>query len=160
LVSSSIAKHLGFPKTVARVKARDYFSYAELDFGRLFGVDYFIGAEVLAAQDLFTSAVHGQDIASAHFAHGAIQMRTIAIPPEWNFPAVPMRDLKLPSELIVGLIVRDGKPIIPRGDTSIEKGDEVTLIGEAKTMNRLNELFRLPQKKVRSVVLIGGTLIA
>ena len=36
LVSCSIAKNLGFPKTVARVQAREYLNPVHLDFGRLF----------------------------------------------------------------------------------------------------------------------------
>jgi len=38
LVCCSIAKNLGFPKTVARVQSRDYLSNAKLDFSRLFFV--------------------------------------------------------------------------------------------------------------------------
>jgi trk system potassium uptake protein TrkA len=164
LVSCAIAKNLGFPKTIARVKERDYLNHSRLDFGRLFFVDHFIGAEVLAAQDLFNVIVHAGDIAVEHFAHGAIQMRTMQIPNRWDGAGKPIRDLSLPDDLIVGLIRRkmdEGEKVIfPHGDDHILPGDEMTVVGESKVMHRLHEIFDCPEHKVRSVILVGGTPVA
>ena len=164
LVACSMAKNLGVPKTIARVKSRDYLNHTSLDFNRLFFVDHFIGAEILSAQDLFHVLVHAGDIAVEHFAHGAIQMRTVSIPDRWDHGGACIRDLRLPEELIAGLIRRkmaDGDKIIfPHGDDHILPGDEVTLVGEAKIMHRFHEIFHFPEFRVRSIVLVGGTAVA
>lgn len=164
LVSCAIAKNLGFPKAIARVKERGYLNHSRLDFGRLFFVDHFIGAEVLAAQDLFNVIVHAGDIAVEHFAHGAIQMRTLQIPDRWDRAGVPIRDLNFPEDLIVGLIRRkmaDGEKVLfPHGEDHILPGDEVTVVGESKVMHRLHEIFHSVEHRVRSVILVGGTPVA
>lgn len=164
LVCCAIAKNLGFQKTVARVTGRDYLNHSRLDFGRLFYVDYFIGPEVLAAQDLCKVLVHSGDLAVEHFAHGAIQMRTIQIPDRWDQGGTPICKLTLPPELIAGLIRRrmtDGESVlIPHGDDHILPGDQVTLVGEAKVMHRLHEIFHSPETDIRSVVLVGGSAVA
>ncbi len=164
LVCCSIAKNLGFPKTVARVRSRDYIHPSRLDIGRLFFVDYFVNPELLAAQDLFKVLVHAGDIAVEHFAHGAIQMRTILIPDRWDRGGSPIRDLGLPGDLIVGLIRRkltDGEKIVfPHGEDHILPGDEVTVVGEAKEIHRLHEIFHAPEHRVRSIILVGGTPVA
>lgn len=164
LAACAIAKHLGIPKTIARVKSRDYLNRNTLDFNRLFCVDYFICAELLSAQDLFRVLIHAGDIATEHFAHGAIQMRTVTIPDLWDRGGLSIKDLRLPDSLIAGLIRRkltEGEAIIfPRGDDHILPGDEVTIVGEAKTMHRLHELFQFPAFKLRSIVLVGGTEVA
>lgn len=164
LVSCSIAKNLGFPKTIARVQAREYLNHLRLDFGRLFFVDYFIGPEVLAAQDLCKVLVHSGDLAVEHFAHGAIQMRTIQIPALWDKGGIPISKLTLPDELIAGLIRRklsSGETVlIPHGGDHILPGDEVTVVGEAKVMHRLHEIFHSPETRTRSVILVGGSSIA
>lgn len=164
LVACSIAKNLGFPKTIARVQAREYLNHSRLDFGRLFFVDYFIGPEVLAAQDLCKMLVHSGDLAVEHFAHGAIQMRTIQIPDRWDQGGIPICKLTLPPDLIAGLIRRkldEGEKIlIPHGDDYILPGDQVTLVGEAKVMHRLHEIFHSPETSIRSVVLVGGSAVA
>lgn len=164
LVSCSIAKNLGFPKTVARVQGRDYLNNSRLDFKRLFFVDYFIGPEILAAQDLCKMLIHPWDLAAEHFAHGAIQMRTIQIPDRWDQGGIPIRKLNLPEELIAGLIRRKGHEgeiiLIPHGNDHILPGDQLTLVGESKVMHRLDEIFHSPESTTRSVVIVGGSPVA
>ena len=164
LVACSVAKNLGFPKTIARVKSRAYLNHSRLDFNRLFFADYFIGAEILSAQDLFHLLIHAGDTAVEHFAHGAIEMRTIPIPERWDQGGTNIRDLKLPEDLIVGLVRRkmaEGEKILfPHGEDHILPGDEVTFLGEARAMHKLHEIFHFPDHRLRSIVLVGGTAVA
>lgn len=164
LVACSIAKNMGFPKTIARVHSRDYLSKGQLDFSRLFFVDYFIAPEVLAAQDLFKLLVHSADLAAHHFAHGSIHMRTVLIPDLWDRGGSPICKLGLPEDLIAGLIRRkmaDGETVlIPHGDDHILPGDQVTLVGKAKAIDRLHEFFNSVEPAVRSVILVGGSPVA
>ncbi len=157
LVACSIAKNLGYPKTVARVKEIAFLARSRLDFGRLFYVDHFIGAEVLAANDILKSILNPEDIAIENFAHGAIQMRTIIVPDSWNKTNIPLKKLNLPEEMILGLIRRNEEIIIPHGDDHIQKNDEITIIGETKFMQDLHNFFNLEQKNIKSVMIVGGT---
>ncbi|HSX11045.1 MAG TPA: Trk system potassium transporter TrkA [Chlamydiales bacterium] len=163
LVCCSIAKNIGFPKTIARIHTRDYLNHSRLDFGRLFFVDYFIGPEILAAQDLFKILMHTGDLAVEHFAHGAIQMRTIQIPDHWHKGDTPISKLMMPRELIAGLIRRKlahGETIlIPHGGDYILPGDQVTLVGEAKVMHRLHEIFASAEEKIASIIIVGGSSV-
>lgn len=164
LVSCTIAKNLGFPKTVALVHSREFINHTHLDFGRLFFVDYFLAAELLAAQDLFKILIHTDDVAVEHFAHGAIEMRTITIPERWDKGHIPLKALPFPEEFIIGLLRRrlsDGEQILfPHGDDHLLPGDEITAVGEADVMNHLHELFQIPQHPIRSVILVGGSSVA
>lgn len=164
LVACSIAKHLGIQKTIARIKSREYLNQSSLDFHRLFYADHFIGAEWLAAQDLFQTLVHAEDVAAQHFAHGSIHMRTVTIPDLWDKGGCPISDLKLPDTLIAGLIRRKlsfgEKILFPRGHDQILPGDEVTFLGQAKSMHHLPDIFHFPKSKIRSVILAGGSAIA
>ncbi len=168
LVACSIAKNLGYPRTVSRVKEIGFLARSRLDFGRLFFVDHFIGAEVLAANDILKNIINPEDLAIENFAHGSIQMRTIVIPDSWNNTKIPLCKLDLPQEIIIGLIRRKipdpSNPnnkkdvvIFPHGDDHIESGDEITIIGETTFMHDLHTFFKLPQTKVHSVVIVGGT---
>ncbi len=129
-----------------------------------FFVDYFIGPELLAAQDLFKTLTSSGDLAVEHFAHGAVHMRTIQIPDHWDRGGTPICKLTLPENLIAGLIRRkmgEGEnTLIPHGEDHILPGDQVTLVGEAKVMQRLHEIFHSPESKTRSVILVGGSDVA
>lgn len=164
LTFCSIAKNLGIAKTVCRVQTREYLNHSKLDFRRLFHVDYFLGPEILAAQDLCKILVHSKDLAVEHFAHGSIQMRTIQIPDLWDKGGLPISQLELPEELIAGLIRRKGESgdtvIIPRGADHILPGDQVTIVGETKVMHRLHDLFQSPKTETHSVVIVGGSPMA
>lgn len=161
LVACSIAKNLGYPQTVARVKDIGFLSKSRLDFGRLFFVDHFLGAEVLTAHDILKSIMNPEDLAIENFANGMIQMRTIQIPDSWKKYNIPLNALELPRELIISLIRRKTSEIIfPRGEDHILPGDEVTVIGETRVMHNLHDIFKCGIKKVKSVVIIGGSDVA
>ncbi len=164
VVSCCLAKQLGFPKAIARVHSGDYLEHTRFDAGRMFSVDHFIAPDVLAAQDLFKGLIHTGDVAVEHFAHGAIQMRTIQIPDLWDRGGTPIAELALPGSLLVGLIRRktaDGEIILfPHGDDHILPGDEATVVGEAKAIHHLHEIFHIPERPVRSIILVGGSPLA
>ncbi|NGX63022.1 MAG: Trk system potassium uptake protein TrkA [Candidatus Anoxychlamydiales bacterium] len=168
LVSCAIAKNLGYPKTVARVKEIGFLARSRLDFGRLFYVDHFIGAEMLAANDILKSIINPEDLAIENFAHGAIQMRTIVVPKEWEKVDQQLSKLSLPEEMIIGLIRRkkvDPKNseknkeqvIFPHGTDHIQAGDEITVLGETKFMQDIHSFFKIEQKKAKSVLIVGGS---
>ena len=161
LVACSIAKNLGYPQTVARVKDIGFLSKSRLDFGRLFFVDHFLGAEVLTAHDILKSILNPEDLAIENFANGMIQMRTISIPENWKKYNIPLNALDLPKELIISLIRRKNKEIIfPHGEDHLLPNDEVTVIGETKVMHNLHDIFKCGVRKVKSISIVGGSAVA
>lgn len=165
LVACSIAKHLGYPSTVARVKEIGFLTRSRIDFGKLFFVDHFIAPEVLAAHDILKSVIHPHDLAIENFAHGAIQMRTFIIPDNWEKSNVPIQNLDLPEEMIISLIRRKDddeteKIIFPHGQDVILPKDEISIIGETRTMYDLHNVFSTPKERVKSVVVVGGSAVA
>ncbi len=53
----------------------------------------------------------------------------------------PVRDLRLPREAIVNVIVRGGEAIPPRGSTEIEAGDELHILVRASVRNEVDGLM-------------------
>lgn len=168
LVSCSIAKHLGYPRTVARVRDNRYLNRTRLDFARIFDIDYFLGPELLVAHDILKYMLSQGSLNVENFSHGAVQMRTFSIPSKWRKFDQPLSHLNLPQGLMVGLIYRDtglggleSKGVLfPHGSDYILPGDEVTLIGETESIEEAHKFFGITQKSIRSVVLVGGSLIA
>ena len=54
----------------------------------------------------------------------------------------PVRDLRLPREAIVNVIVRGGEAIPPRGSTEIEGSDELHILVRAEVRGEVEELMR------------------
>lgn len=169
LVACSIAKNLRYPRTIARIRNDRYLNRTRLDFGRIFDVDYFIIPEILVAYDILNFVLHPDSLAVESFAHGALQLRTIKIPETWKEGSLPLHSMKIPESVIVGLILRNLPPtegsteihtkvIFPHGNDYILPNDEVTLIGSSETMSTIHSYFGIPERKISSVVIVGGSL--
>ena len=166
LVACTIAKNLGYPKTVARLRQSSFLDHFQTfrHFNRLFAVDHILGTEMIVAHDLFNAILNPGNIAIENFAHGTVQMRTMIIPENFEYAGKPLASVHISDHLLVGLIRRKAAAqesiIFPRGQDHLLPGDEATFIGEAHTMHQLPSLFGIAAKKIHSVVLVGGGGIA
>lgn len=164
LVASSIAKQLGYPQAIARVQGTRFLNRTRLDFARLFFVDHFIAPEILAANEMMKSIASKGALAVEHFAHGAVQLCTLLMPQNWQKFHVPLMELDLPEGIRVGLILRKSQQgenlIFPHGQDLLLPGDEVTFIGETEAMDKIYKYCGILEKKIHSVVLIGGSSVA
>lgn len=162
LVACAIAKHLGYPRTIARIRDNRFLNRTRLDFANIFEVDYFIGPEILVANDILKYMISPGSLAVENFAHGAVQLRMLSIPDKWKKHSIPLSQLDLQKGVIVGLISRevDGvkQVIFPHGEDVILPGDEVTFIGETDVITEIHQYIGVPTKKIKSVVIVGGSL--
>ena len=163
LVACSIAKQLGYPLTICRVRDSRYLNRSRLDFAKLFDVDYFIGPELIVAQDIMKYLTSHGSVMVEHFAHGAVQLRTIVIPDKWKRGDKTIAELNIPTGIMAALIYRKGKEgakvIFPHGEDIIKPLDEVTFIGESEGINELHHFIGIEEKQIRSVVIVGGSIV-
>jgi cell volume regulation protein A len=54
----------------------------------------------------------------------------------------PVRDLELPREALVNVIVRDGQAIAPRGSTELEGGDELHILVRGEVRQEVEDLTK------------------
>ncbi|OJU80626.1 MAG: Trk system potassium uptake protein TrkA-like protein 1 [Chlamydia sp. 32-24] len=164
LVSCSIAKHLEYKKTIARVSSQAYLNRKILDFNRIFQVDYIICPELLVSDEIIKYLASPGFLNIENFANGSVQMKTLKIPKSWSQANIPLKFLDLPKGVIIGLINRQNNRIdhliFPHGDDCIEPLDEVTVIGERDQMELIHKFFGIKPKTINEVILIGGSKIA
>jgi trk system potassium uptake protein len=167
LVASSIAKQLGFPRTIARVRKSRYFMKSRLNFEQLFYVDYLIGPEKLTADAISNMILIPQALSVENFAHGQVQLRTVKIPSLWRKQDIKLKnrkELELPSDVMVGLIRRfqshgEHETILfPHGEDVLMPNDEVTFIGQTEKISEIHKKFYVSPKQPKSVLILGGSL--
>ncbi|MDF2576519.1 MAG: trkA [Chlamydiales bacterium] len=167
LVCCTAAKHIGYTKTIARIRQNSYFKNTEIDWNRTFQVDHIFSPEQLVAYELFQSVLSPASTSVASFSDGAIQMRTFIIPKAWDRAHIPLHSLALPKGVVIALIHRrkgnkqtnEYEMIFPHGSDYILAEDEVTFIGQQKAVLAIHNFFHIEQKKVNSAVVMGGSLI-
>jgi trk system potassium uptake protein len=161
-VACAIAKSLGYPKTVARIRQNIFLNQTHVDFSHLFGVDYILGTERILASDIFKCILHPGILAMESFAHGGVEMRTVVIPEHFSNIDKPLAQLELQDDLLIALIRRkiEGEKqhiIFPKGKDHLMAGDEATFIGKTTAVH---QFLGIPQKTIRSAVLVGGSGVA
>lgn len=162
LVACTIAKNLGYPKTVARIRQNSFLDHSRLEFTRLFFVDHLLGTELTVAHELFKHIISPHDQVVENFAFGSVQMRTIVVPEGFKQSGIPLSNVRLDNHLLVGLIRRklqNGQEqlIFPKGHDHLLPGDEATLIGKADAMHLLPDYFGTPKTTISSVMIVGGS---
>jgi trk system potassium uptake protein TrkA len=53
----------------------------------------------------------------------------------------PLREIDLPEGVIIGALVRDGRVLMPRGDTVIRPNDRVTILCLADKVHQAEQMF-------------------
>jgi APA family basic amino acid/polyamine antiporter len=56
--------------------------------------------------------------------------------------AKALKDIRFPEGCLVAILRRSGQTIIPKGNTILEEGDRLTVIGDPKGMSELKKRFR------------------
>ncbi len=71
------------------------------------------------------------------------EIYTVKVKIEKNFKVnnTKLKDLKLPAGLLIGVIIRDGKVILPAGETKLNENDRAIVFFDHKLENRIGRIF-------------------
>jgi trk system potassium uptake protein TrkA len=160
LFSASLAKGVGARKCLARVHHSTYFSQRGLDYKRHLGIDELLCPEFITAQAIARTLRNPGASAIENFADGAIQMHKFPVTDEAPAIGRALAALHLPGRTRIVAVTRDDQTFIPGRDTTIERGDLVTLIGETGTITAARKFFFSGKPRRIHVVIMGGSPIA
>lgn len=159
LVGASLAKSMGATRSIARIFNPTYRDASTFDYQRHFGIDRLLSLEHLTALELAKAIRKRGLFAVENFARGGIEVQELAVEADAKTSGVPLRDLKFPPGVRVGLISNGHKTYIPSGDDVLAAGDHVTLIGQRETLEDVRNLFQHKTESKMSVIIAGGGAI-
>jgi trk system potassium uptake protein TrkA len=136
LMTCLIAKKYGVKKTMALVENLDY-----TDIAQNIGIDTVINKKQIAASyiDSFTL---GFNVASIKCLHGVDAEVMEVIPKEGSkITKRPLRELKFPSDAIIGGVVRNHRGHIADGNFQVEADDKVVVFTSPSSAPKVNKFF-------------------
>jgi trk system potassium uptake protein TrkA len=159
MIACMTAKQCGVPMTVARVRNPEYTSPHPylLSYAR-FGLDLIINPEHLAAQEIFRLVEFPMATDMEYFADGRLSMVGVKLEGNMGICGKYIRELGLTSLTIVA-VSRDGKIIIPDGNTQLLPKDKLFLVGATGGFHSLNGLIRAENPNFKRIVIAGGGLV-
>jgi len=129
-------KRFNVPRAIARInnpKNEEIF--------RLLGID-----ETVSSTELILSALE-QEIPSEtlvrllRFRHADVEVVEARLDARSRLIGRALRDLPLPQDASIALILRNGEPIFPAGGTTLATGDEVIAITRRAHEEALRRMF-------------------
>lgn len=162
LVSASLAKALGAKKTFARVHDTTYRDNSLINHQRHFGIDHLVNPEALAAVELAKRIRNPGRVAVEDFGRGQIEVKSIEIQPGAKVCLTPLKDLKLPGNIRIGLIQRGEQNLVANANTILAVGDQVTVFGHPDSLFETKALFDPSSKGSEkiTVTILSGSEIA
>ena len=165
LVGASLARAMGARRTVARVFNPAYLDTSTFDYRRHFQIDRLLSLEHLTALELARAIRMPNLFAVMNFARGELEAQEIAVQAGSKAIGVPLRELKLPEGVRIGLISRETQTetgtesecVIAGANDVVQAGDHVTLIGMQDALDVVkHDFFEHKHPPKLNVVIAGG----
>ena len=156
LLAGSVAKGMGARRVAARVNSLAYRDYMTFDYRRHFEIDRFLSQDYLTAIELARRIREPGAMLIEHFASGELEMQEVVVMRGSEMTGKRLAELKMPREVRVGAITRDGDARIASADDRIEVGDRVTLVGSRAEVESAKKALLIGSVKPPYVAIIGG----
>jgi trk system potassium uptake protein TrkA len=130
------AKRFGVFKTIAKIENIDYISMAEnMDIGTV------INKKLIAASYIYQFLLDADvsNVKCLTFANA--DMAELVARPDSKVTRKAVKDLHLPKDMTLGGLIRNGEPMMIKGDTRIQPYDHVAVFCLDTAMRKLEDYF-------------------
>jgi len=86
------------------------------------------------------------NVAAVALLESGARMMEIRVPEGSRIAGRPLSEAGVPKGAIVGMVVRDGEPFIPRGPDVLEPGDDTVVFTVEETAEKVERLFAPPSR--------------
>jgi trk system potassium uptake protein TrkA len=161
LVAAVTARSMGAKRTIARVTNPVYFEEQRGIVTGMLGIDVVINPMFQIAAEIRRLVRSRSALAIQDFADHQIEMVQLPVEVESRVINRPLKDLRLPDQTRIAVILRGEELIVPGGNDAIMAGDEVIVIGLTDNILEIERLFQRKRSRFgRRAMIVGGGLIA
>ncbi|MGC2854207.1 Trk system potassium transporter TrkA [Novispirillum sp. DQ9] len=136
ILSALLAKRYGARRSISLLNKTTYNALMNT-----LGVDVVVNPRAITVSHILQHVRRGR-IHSVHSLHEGFGELIEADALETSsLVGKPIREVKLPSGVVLGALVRQGAVIIPRGGTVVQGGDRVILFAAADAVRKVEKMF-------------------
>lgn len=156
MVTCLMAKNYGIKHTVARIRNIDYAVHAPEMLHRDMKIDLVINPERITAVEINNILMTPSALNVDEFAEGKVRMFEAKIREDSPFINIPLKDLEIPKDILMTMVFRRHRMIIPRGNDYILPGDNVYFVGKYEAIREFESSFSNTFAKLEKVLIIGA----
>lgn len=161
LLCCIVAKKLGCSHTIARVRNPEYYGQFFLLKDEL-GLNLMINPERATASEIFRLLQFPSFLKRDAFAKGRVEIVEVVLRPESHIVGKLLSELyhTVKVKVLVCAVERGNDVVIPDGSFRLQAGDKLYVTASSGDLARLIRSLHLNQKKIKNVMIIGGSRIA
>lgn len=160
MVVCSIAAQYGVSQRIARLRDREFRkSNPAFDISKM-GITDVIHPEKVMVDHILQYVATPHAVESANFEDGRVLMRGYRIRDNMALAGKTPREIReeiTPEVVLFAAIVRDGKGMIPDGNTRFEAGDIVYALFPRESLERFMSLVGQEKMKTRKIIVTGAS---
>jgi trk system potassium uptake protein TrkA len=160
IVACLIAKNIGVPRTIARIRNPEYIETATMAQASFLGIDLVINPEKVAAKAIAELVEVPEALAVEYYADGKVMLLELSLMPNNPIVNKRLRDLDFSYPYLIVAVLRSGKIMVPRGDDLLLPYDHIFVVAETKLMKEIEKLLGSERAKIQSVFILGGGRLA
>jgi trk system potassium uptake protein TrkA len=130
------AKRYGVVKTIAKIENLDYIPLAEnMDIGAV------INKKLIAASHIYQFLLDADVSNVKSMAFASADVAELIARPNAKITRKPVKELRLPKDMTLGGLIRDGEPMMVNGNTQIQPFDSVVVFCLDTALRKLEDYF-------------------
>lgn len=152
-----LAKKIGVRRTVARVRDPQYFKEME-NMREDLGLDFAFNPELTTAMEIAHVLKFPSAKSVENFAGGRARMAEFEINDNNPLIGKTLRQIskEYGSKILIGVVKRGDKAIVPHGDFALAAGDSVYIIANEQEIVSFCKKLKIYKPKAKSVFIVGG----
>ncbi len=156
MITCLMAKKYGIKNTVARIRDTEYAVTAKEMLTKDMKIDLIINPERITAVEIERILMTPSALNVDDFADGRVRMFEAKIKDDSPYTNTPLKDLVLPPDILITMVFRKNKMIIPRGNDLLLPGDNVYFVGKSDAIKSLENQFTKTYEKLERALIIGA----
>lgn len=138
LVHSLLAKtEFGVPRTVGRVNHPGN----EWMFDDVWGVDVAVSTPRIMSALVEEAVATGDLVRLFTFTKSTTNLSEVRLPADSRYVGRQVKDISLPAEAVLVSVIRDGVPLVPNGDVTLESNNELLFVVSQSAESALAAMF-------------------
>ncbi len=156
MITCMMAKNNGIKHTVARIRNVDYAINSPEMLNSEMKIDLILNPERITAAEIDHILMTPSALNVDDFAEGKVRMFEAKLKENSPYANIPLKNLKIPNDILVAMLFRKHKMIIPRGNDVLLPGDNVYFVGKQEAILQFEQNFTNTYEKLEKALIIGA----
>ena len=157
MVCCMIAKKHGITHTVARIRDMQFLTESKDYLKQNFDIDLVLNPEYITALEISRILMVPAALNVEDFAEGRVRLFETKVKKKSLLARRPLKELEIPRSILVAMIFRDRRMIIPHGDDCLLPHDNVYFVGNTTDIENFSKnLIQRDTNKIKKAVIIGA----